>query len=395
MATDVDARTAERSAPLEAQPPHPPTGPGRLGSINGLRGLAIVAVVGFHLIYHLFKPGVYRFDVAGFPILPATFITNGWLGVNLFFLLSGFVLYLPYATGKRRMSTRADVIGFYKHRYRRLMPLYYFSVAIGLIFLNRDDVLSPVYWKYAAAMATATFPLFIGFFTPKHNLVLWTLGVEIWFSIVFPLVIAAVTRWGVYRVAAAVLVLGLAVRHVGILDRYYVHGWAINWVKDNLPGRLDDFLVGMVACRLYLDRRRAVVAWRGPALAAAAVLLTATCYLWECHMIGLVPRSGVPFFNNLAQAGFFCLILGALGLDASPWRRAFDNAPLQVLGMMCYSLYIWHVLVQDSIWPGGKPVIDARVVPYLLLLAVVSILSYRYIEFGSERDWRKLFRPAS
>ncbi len=68
-------------------------------------------------------------------------------------------------------------------------------------------------------------------------------------------------------------------------------------------------------------------------------------------------------------------------------------APLQLAGMMCYSLYLWHMPLGEAL-----PVTPGRGlqwhVAYLVLLLLLSAFSYRYIEFGRERDTWKLFRPS-
>ncbi len=67
---------------------------GRLAEINGLRGIAILAVVWHHLSFALVPTPPHLWGMPTEPVL-----WNGWMGVNLFFILSGFVLYLPYAMG--------------------------------------------------------------------------------------------------------------------------------------------------------------------------------------------------------------------------------------------------------------------------------------------------------
>ncbi|RQS08467.1 acyltransferase family protein [Burkholderia sp. Bp8991] len=73
----------------------------RLAEINGLRGIAILAVV-WHRLSFVLVPTPPR--LWGTPT--ELVLWNGWMGVNLFFILSGFVLYLPYAAGKRSFTGR-------------------------------------------------------------------------------------------------------------------------------------------------------------------------------------------------------------------------------------------------------------------------------------------------
>jgi peptidoglycan/LPS O-acetylase OafA/YrhL len=107
----------------------------KIGVINGLRGLAIIAVIYQHLLARFTPHGWHAFEIGSFNLSLYSFLSNGWLGVNLFFFLSGFVLYLPYSAGQRTMGSMVDVWSFYKHRWVRLMPLYYLNLLIALVFV--------------------------------------------------------------------------------------------------------------------------------------------------------------------------------------------------------------------------------------------------------------------
>src|ERR1700689_3768513 len=94
----------------------------KLEVINGLRGFAILAVIWHHLFGLYFKPGSsVALEIARGG---GSFLSYGWIGVPLFFVLSGFVLYLPYAEGGAKLATGADALNFYRRRAERLLPLY-------------------------------------------------------------------------------------------------------------------------------------------------------------------------------------------------------------------------------------------------------------------------------
>jgi peptidoglycan/LPS O-acetylase OafA/YrhL len=89
--------------------------------INGLRGLAILRVV-----YAYVVAGVWPYDAV--PIAISRLLTNGGSGVNLFFILSGFVLFLPFVSGDRSLDSTRDWLSFYRRRSLRLLPLFYVAV---------------------------------------------------------------------------------------------------------------------------------------------------------------------------------------------------------------------------------------------------------------------------
>ena len=90
--------------------------------IDLLRGVAILGVVLHHLFWPTLDAAAYRLDVLGHG-LSLYFFNNGWLGVNLFFVLSGFVLYRPGIA-----ADRASVFDYYRARATRLWPLLFIFI---------------------------------------------------------------------------------------------------------------------------------------------------------------------------------------------------------------------------------------------------------------------------
>jgi peptidoglycan/LPS O-acetylase OafA/YrhL len=201
--------------------------------------------------------------------------------------------------------------------------------------------------------------------------------------------VLGVTRWGMGVVLAAGMALSLATRFA---DVPLHDGRAPNWINDGILGRLDDFLVGMAACRYYLDRRREARPAGGGWIVIGVALGLSAFELCDYVDLGLASPWIRPFLNSLLQASFFSLIVGLLFAERGVLRGLLTSAPFQIAGMMCYSLYIWHMPVGEAL-----PVVSGRGpqwhVGYLAMLLMVSMLSYRYIEFGAEPDARRLFRP--
>jgi peptidoglycan/LPS O-acetylase OafA/YrhL len=357
--------------------PHPH---GRLAPINGLRGIAIVGVLYFHVIGGLWS-------AAQLPAWLAPFVTNTWTGVNLFFILSGFVLFLPYAADGKAMRPVSERLRFYRRRAWRLLPLFYVAVAVQ--------------WSVAALCGTsgldelvrvASFQLIVSpqDFFPSFNGPLWSIGAEIAFSVLFPMLVLASLKLGIGRVMAVVLALALGMRLVG-----YMHAPSpevVGFNTDMFLCRIDEFVLGMLLARLYVERRLPGAA--GPCLLAGAVLIVLTWIGFDLtarHVLPSLLRAGL---NDVLDAGF-CLVIAAALVPDSRVGAALSWRPLQVLGMMCYSLYIWHwpllhwIMPDRAVMPAGA--FAAGVVAFLLATLAVAALSYRFIEFGRVRQWRKLF----
>jgi peptidoglycan/LPS O-acetylase OafA/YrhL len=362
----------------------------RLGVINGLRGVAILAVLYHHVASYRTPPGWYAWRWGTFQVLPFSVLSHGALGVNLFFVLSGFVLYLPYGRSQRQFTGTKDFEVFYIHRFNRLFPLFYLSTLAIDVFLLHPDATSGAYWSNLTSLATATFVFSPKTFMPRTNFVLWSLGVEIWFSVLFPFLVCAVTRWGMRAVLAISLSLSWAVR---CADVPLHDGRSVNWLNDSVVGRLDDFVVGMAACHYFLERRRQMRPTGGAWIVFGVAMGLFAFELCDYVQLGLTTPWARPFINTFLQAGFFSLLVGLAFAERGLLRGLLTWGPLQLAGMMCYSLYLWHIPVAEAL-----PVVPGRGlqwhVAYLALLVLLSALSYRYIEFGREPNPRKLFRPS-
>lgn len=348
--------------------------------INGLRGIAILGVIVAHALPSV-KPWLSAISLGPFVLFPMTIFSNGYQGVTLFFLLSGFVLALPYAQGRRTMQSAADVVMFYKRRAIRLVPLYAVCMIVSILLNPPESLLRDI-----GLYATFMFIFFEHSFFPSPNGVLWTLGVEWWLSLLLPLFLRLRRIVRIEALAITAAILSLVIQYVSI---------ATYWtpvIADGLPVRLDVFLYGMVLAERYVEGKPAIrggmffgclfllLSFYASDLAYSVKQLTgnahADAYVWLRPLIS--PLSGI---------GFFFLTDSLLRLKRGFLSNVLTNAPLQMIGLMCYSVYIWHFIL--------IPVLHARqdaghFFTYLFVLSVISLFSYFYIEFGHVRDVRRL-----
>lgn len=347
--------------------------------MNGLRGIAILGVIWHHLAS--LKPGY-------------SLLSNAWLGVNLFFVLSGLVLHLPFARASRTMESRADAADFYRRRARRLLPLYYANIVILLLIAWSGIVaaLAVPSSTEVVLLATITFTFTKDWYAPSLNYPLWSLGIEVWFSVVFPLLAVLARRAGILRFFLAVCVFALAVRFAGVVFPIFdrPHNPFLNPMKDGVFGRLDDFAVGMVLAELLVRGSSLFDAKRARLLGAGGfVLLCGVASLWDLKVMKILPPIVTPIFDLLTNAGMFAVTAAAIGATGFV-GRVLRSAALQVPGKMCFSIYVWHNLWNRALL--GPDATIGRYVLFFVLLAITSALSYRFIEFRHEREWRALFR---
>jgi peptidoglycan/LPS O-acetylase OafA/YrhL len=361
--------------------------------VNSLRGVAILGVIFCHLFYMSFQPGWILKSHPGAAWMPlGAAVTNTWLAVNLFFILSGFVLYLPYARSERPLAARADYLGFYRHRLRRLAPLFLVNVAIALLLTNH--VFNARFLAEVTVMFSGTFVFFPDWYIPGANIVLWSLGLELCFSVLFVPLVLVIRRFGLARTLAVVFALALATRLVGALTLppIWHFNFYLNIIKDSILGRLDDFLVGMALASIYARRapggsrlRSLLTGGAGVALALAGMVL------WDLRILGKIPLWVAAFINLPVSLGFGLVVVGAIDLGAASGaliRAVLRAYPLQLIGMMSYSLYVWHNLAIRGVLGEHREAPALAAFSILLLLAAGA--SYRFIEFGHVRNARDL-----
>ena len=305
---------------------------------------------------------------------PFTILSNGARGVPLFFILSGFVLYLPYVLEQRTLDGWKDVFVFYKRRARRLLPLYYIHILILAAVLRSDlsplETFSNLFW-------TGTFLM------PFHKLFdvsyvyngnIWSLGIEVWFCILMPFIIWASRRIGMRTIILLFTILSLVLRVC-----YPYEG------SSTLGFMLLDFIIGMAIAQEYGRKRSTNM--RNPWLAVGIIISAFAFLISDVIAMEQAPLALLAINEIIVVIGFALFVYGILLTKLKAVRILFTNWPIQMIGMMCYSLYLWH---GPSLYPLQPSLSIYRFVRFIFLTFSISFLSYRYIEFGFVKDIRML-----
>lgn len=360
----------------------------KIGAVNGLRGIATILVVIFHLFSDYTAHGALHAGQIDGDGLLAALINQARLGVDMFFVLSGFVLYLPYRTEARRMQGFRDIWSFYLHRAQRLLPLYYIVVIVTVSLHAKHPAGSTPWFLEFAGLLSTLFTFSAHGFLPPSNVVLWSISVEIWFSVLFPAFVFAMRRWPITHVVAATVATSIAFRYIG-------QHMPVERVGEFRPFTMglfracQEFVLGMLACHLYVGAlqdaglRARSLRLMGPGL----IIAVATYVLW--------PNLAVhPAIKGLTFSIGFTMLLVGLVSRPNPLSSLLQLWPLQLIGCMCYSIYAWHnIILREMIPPATSGLDDtlSLMIPYLSVVVGLSALSYRYIEFGREQNWRRLF----
>ncbi|MFI7601304.1 acyltransferase family protein [Actinoplanes sp. NPDC049681] len=321
----------------------------RLPSLTGLRWAAAFFVFAFHL--HIV--GALRGDAGA---VAAMLFRGGSAGVSFFFVLSGFVLAWSYRARR----------GFHRARFARVYPLHLFTaLAALLLVITYERGPAPPLTVILTNLTLTHAWMPDEAYVQSLNTVSWTLSCEALFYLLLPWLVVATRRlstsglWIVGGAAALVVPVGPAL--LSAVAGPDTATWFFHWTP---PGRLPEFVVGVVLARLV-----ATGAWRfHPPMAAAVAIAAGGCLL----------ASFVPTPYRYAAAtlpGFVLLIAAAAHTDLSG-HRSGAGGPLMVrLGEVSYAFYLVHLLVLRV----GIAVVDERGravgegVPYSLGCFVVSL----------------------
>lgn len=372
---------------------------GNIPAIERLRGVAVLWVMVFH--YVVVRDGKFAdaFIAAlkEWPVLDA-FVRNGYLGVDLFFLITGFLLTLPWFRHADSGSPPPHWRSFYARRARRILPAYY--VQLVFLFFIVVPILLPKIWMQSTPYvvgnigAHATFLHYTNPLTSASmtvNGALWTLAIEMQYYLLLPLIAPLFVRWP-WRclVAAFAMAAGwrwLAWHDLDFLVRTYVKMAGASRVTDGnirhflatqLPAYAFHFALGIVLGRAWMARRSRVI--EGVARFVPVVVAAASAY-------GLyaVLRNGTAILGDLGWVAFPLVIavgFGAVVSWPSAWlSRVVANAPLAWVGKVSYSAYLYHLpvlLLFDHFLPGFGAIFAFG--GWVALVLGISAVSYRYVE---------------
>ena len=360
----------------------PERGRRTLEALDGLRGLAVLAVMTVH--FERFVPGV------GALVPLKQLATYGWAGVDLFFVLSGFLI-----TGILEQTKGAPNYfrSFYARRTLRIFPIYYATLIVVFVAAARfpaglDRVPPPAErWLYFAYLTNwiavwkhAWPPNVLGHF--------WSLAVEEQFYLVWPACVLLLSRRALAFVAGALCAVALVVRCV-----WFAHTGPDDGITLATVTRMDDLLAGALIALAFLRPQAARyarvlrVAWVAPLAVFAASMMLAPPAM-ALQTVGF----------SLLAAGFAALVLGvALGDAAADagrpdsLQRILRFSALRRVGRYSYGMYVYHVpmlgICELLIFDRASPALRANVpfaLAYVTFLTVatfaVAAVSYELVE---------------
>ena len=313
---------------------------------DGMRALCVGIVGWYHIWQQSWLEPTFTLMGRSYTLLPL--VRVGYIMVDLLLLLSGFLLFLPYARSRVVGGPMPSMRSFYRKRVTRVLPSYYLSILIVLFCFalpQREYHTRAELWQDLWTHLTMTHTFFRSTYQyTKLNVVLWTLAIEAQAYVVFPLLARAFAKKPLVTYLCMVIA-GFAYR-LGILH------WGPEdlsvWVNQ-LPAFADVYANGMLAALLYvmLARRGGL---RSPWLRAAATV-GACLALWGIWQI-VTRQSTMGWDTRGIHVGqcvhrFPLSALGALWLLLASqafrgFQAVFGNRLMRFFAAISFQFYIWH-----------------------------------------------------
>lgn len=370
-----------------------------IGVLYGLRALMVLFVMNYHIWQQSWlaqsvrmNGHMYSFDF---------WTRSSFLFVDGMILLSGFLLYLPYARQRAEGTPVCSARQFYLKRAVRILPSYLLAVGVMLCCIALPQGLYPS--ARDAVADTAAHLSFTFLFWPQTylytplNVALWTIAVEMQFYAVFPLL----ARWMQKRpllTAGVMMALGWGYRlAIGTLvaDR--------SMYINQLPAFLDVYALGMLGASGYIRLR----IWREKAGKRQRAVLSTACV--AISILGLWLLTGLLRVQSASgSAGYaalqlcqlrvrlpLALILLGFMLSASFWPKALqtllDNRLMRFLSTISMNLYIWHQVLAVQMRMAWFPdtaalhAAPAQQQAYTALCISVALLAAMAVTYGVEQ----------
>jgi len=358
---------------------------GQIRALTGIRGIAATAVVLYHLDLGQRNAGILQH-----------ILHHAYLAVDLFFVLSGFVMALTYSSMFLAGGGAGSYWKFLNHRIARIYPLY--LVICILCFISNSvehgapDVSLPLFGEIAANLAMVQ----AWGVAESINGDAWSISTEWLAYLIFPALIWLTLRRGNRQaVIAGILCIGLLAALAFAPDFVL---WRDPQVRQGPLDRADPFsLAPMLRC--LCEFILGLLTYR---VAASAKMLKAAQSLSLPIFLALLVLLAIPGADLSIVLLMPALVL-ALSTDRGPLARAIGGPVTLMLGNFSYAIYLLHPLI---IWPGAA-ILDHRlaaaglahaaamtVVAVLFLTIGFAALAYYFIERPARRALRRMRRAA-
>lgn len=355
--------------------------PGRIAELDGIRAIAVMWVLVYHFIAVSFESSTWT----GLGALAKLISRPGWMGVHLFFILSGFLITGILLDSK---NSPGYFRNFYGKRALRILPAYFFTIGLVALFYP-----TKAYWLLSA--------IFLSNFAPNFGVAMdyppfWTLAVEEHFYLAWPLLVHFTSRKYLTRLCIVGLFAGPVLRAFYFFNE--VPMFYETWFST------ESLCYGALAAIAVRTWDRAALTNLALSALGVATLIGCISAPFGIHtrttFVGAVYQ--LPMID-LAATAFILTVLNNQGKASMAWLRM---RWMQFLGLISFSLYLTHLLVGHS-WnllqpsfvdfiplePGSLSFALLRLVILCAFSILVAYASYRFIELPALTLKERLFKP--
>lgn len=301
--------------------------------LDTIRGIAVLMVLFFHGFF--FRHGMHSLSGAAKLFVAAT--APGWSGVNLFFVLSGFLITGILLDSKEKPHYYRR---FYVRRALRILPLYYAVLVLLAVVAHIGLGIRNASWAFLGLSFVYLSNVTELFGVPMQYGVLWSLAVEEHFYLLWPAAVRRLSRRGVIAAAAALCVVCPGLRAFYFVEHYFT-GTGYTWlVADGLAtGAIIAALArGPWGTRRGMGRVGTVLFASGAGMLAVGL------------PFGIAQSSflaGATLRETALNLLFGALITFTLLVGTSRWKALVNRRVLRFFGEISYGLYLIHMLVFD------------------------------------------------
>ena len=378
---------------------------GRIKALDGFRGIAVLSIVLLHYVVHH-----VQVEPATLPSYARQYLMFLWIGVDAFFVLSGFLIG-GILLDQRTTPNYFRV--FYLRRSLRIFPPYFLLIIcwwIGSALLDQPGR----HWLLASDFPQWPYFLYVqNFWMALHHSVgplfvaaTWSLAVEEQFYLLFPVVVRWVAPQLLLRVLLGGIIIAPLLRMTGAML-----GPQWQTAQDYLlPARWDSLLLGALVA--WVVRQPAALSWIAARRTRAEGLLGLAAIL--VALMPLFPRNPAPALVWVGAAGlhlfialFFSMILLFMHLHWIPRLTAFLSGPVWCyFGRVSYSVYLFHTAILGlmfSVTSGKDPVLSSWRDFGVMITAFVGTVAFahltwllfeqRLIGLGHKYSYRRTAHP--
>lgn len=366
-----------------------------IGVLYGFRALMVLVVCHYHIWQQSWLSQYFMVFGAR---LDLDFLARaGYMFVDGMLLMSGFLLYLPYAREKAEGAPAPSLKEYYFNRITRIAPSYLLGIGLAFFWIALPQGKYPTdaaMVKDVATHLTFTFNFWkeTCLYTPLNS-ALWTVAVEMQFYLVFPFLARATQK----KPALTLGLMGLA----GVAYRLIIYTRAGDMALyiNQMPSFLDVYALGMLGAALYVEYAKIVrkgvrgklkmMPWVATAVFALSLFGIVALLKTQASANGV---EAIQLSQLLLRLPFALVMLWAmLSAAAMPrfLQKLLDNRLLRFVAAISYNLYIWHqvlsVQMLQAFFPGTLHNDRPLQVAYTILCFSVSILAAMLATYGVEQ----------